>query len=131
MKDLYYWSFNEHADLWTDSEETIENCIEQARLDAEDEDFNTVFIGTIDTHIPTIDAETIIDNLVEQAYEECGECSSGWLDNLPKKNIESLEKKLNATLYKWLEEVKEVVTFGLIEDVKAYDLKTGKQIKED
>lgn len=121
----YYWSFEKSKEVWFENEETIEKCIEEAKKNNEKK-YNLVYIGIKENHIATIDAEYVIDYLREQAYDQHGECSEGWLDN---SNEESLELELNKTLQKWLKENNEEPTFGTFSEIYCYDLKTGEKLQ--
>lgn len=123
---MFYWNFDREEATWNNSGESIKECIEEARLYAEDEGQEFVYIGEVTNHVPTIDAERVIDNLTEQAYYECGECSEGWLDGA---KTEELEEKLNEVLQEWLKETNQEPTFGKLEKIHRYDLKTGQREK--
>jgi len=122
---MFYWNFNKDEEVWHNSETSIEACIEEARLNIEDEGQEVVYIGELDNYVPSIDAERIIDDLTEQAYDECGECSEGWLDGA---ETEELEEKLNEVLQEWLKKTNQAPSFGKFKEIYCYDLKTGKQI---
>lgn len=125
----YFWNFNEHEEVWHNSYPTIEDCIEEAKLEKEDRGLtqNHVFIGEVEPYIPSIDVEYVIDNLGEAAYQECGECSEGWLDGLNKKQEEILEERLNKVLIDWLEETNNNPSFGKFMKISKYNLQTGKE----
>lgn len=124
----YYWSFDKDEEIWNHSEERIEDCIEEAKLNNW-RGCKSVFIGELEDYIPVIDAINIIEELQEEAYNECGECSETWLDAINHKQTESLEERLNDALQKWLEETNNQPNFGKVTKIKCYDLETGKEIK--
>lgn len=123
----YYWNFNQDEEVWHNSEDTIENCIEEAKQNCEEGEHEFVYIGVIQNHVPVIDGEYIVDYLRDQAYDECGECCDGWLDGADE---ESLETKLNEVLQQWLEETKQQPSFGRFSEIYCYELKTGKKVEE-
>ena len=123
---MFYWNFDREEETWNNSGESIKECIEEARLYVEAEDQEFVYIGEVTNHVPTIDAERIIDNLIDQAYDECGESSDGWLDGV---KTEELEEKLNEVLQEWLKKTNQEPTFGKLEKVNRYNLKTGEREK--
>lgn len=128
----YSWNFNEHEEVWHNSCPTIEDCIEEAKWEKEDRGLtqNHVFIGEVEPYIPSIDVEDVIDNLGEAAYQECGECSEGWLDGLKKEQKKILEERLNKVFNDWLVETNNSPTFGQFMKISKYNLKTGKESEE-
>jgi hypothetical protein len=123
----YYWNFNKDEEVWHNSEDTIEICIEEARLNCEEGEHEFVYVGVVENYVPAIDGEYIVDYLREQAYSECGECCDGWLDEVDE---ESLETKLNEALQEWLEETKQQPAFGKFSEMYCYELKTGNKIEQ-
>lgn len=124
----YYWNFNKTADFWHRSKNTIEECIEQAKIEAEDE--SIVYIGEIEKFMPYIDGDSILDKITNYAYDEHGEVSEGWLEKVESDIVDELSDDLTNTLLRWLDRHGLSPEFGNIKNIKAYDLKTGKEIKE-
>lgn len=125
----YSWNFNEHEEVWHNSCPTIEDCIEEAKWEKEDRGLtqNHVFIGEVEPYIPSIDVEDVIDNLGEAAYQECGECSEGWIGGHKKEQEKILEERLNKVLIDWLEETNNNPSFGKFMKISKYNLETGKE----
>lgn len=125
----YFWNFDEHYEVWHNSCNTIEECISEAKWEKNyremSEDF--VYIGEIEQYKPKVDVEYLIENITEQAYEECGESCEGWLDSLKKEDREKLEERLNKVFTDWLEETSNCPCFGNIIKVRKYNLKTEKE----
>lgn len=126
----YYWSFEIDSEIWMGPEESIEDCIEDAKL-RDVKDFKSVFIGELEEHAPYIDTEMVIENLQELAYEECGECSEGYLENVTEEQEENLREKLNDALQEWLKETNNYPSFGIIINTKEYDIETGEFKEKD
>ena len=125
----YFWNFNEHEEIWQNSCPTIEDCIEEAKWEKEymNMDDEHVYIGEVETHVPFIDVEYLIDNIKEQAWSDCGECCDGWLDGLKIQDEDKLEERLNKVLLEWLEEINGMPGFGRFIKVNKYNLETGKE----
>ena len=125
----YFWNFNEHEEVWQNSCPTIEDCIDEAKWEKEDREIaeKHVFIGEVESYKPKIDAEDVIENVIEAAYQECGECSEGWIDSLTKEPIKDLDNMLNQTFLDWLEQNKLLPGFGNFIKVSKYNLETGKE----
>lgn len=125
----YFWNFNEHEEIWQNSCPTIEDCLDEAKWEKEDREIpqNHVFIGEVEPYIPRIDAEDVIDDLVETAYQDCGECSEAWFNGLTKEQIMDLGNILNETFFDWLDQNKLLPGFGNFIKVSKYNLETGKE----
>lgn len=129
IKPKYYWEFDDCQEVWYNSCDSIEECIQEAKYES-DEETDCVFIGVLDKpYKPVIDAESVIDRLIEDAYEECGESSDGWLDGVSKEQIQELESALNGSLLKWLKGMNCMPHFGCFSNMWKYDIETGKKVE--
>lgn len=126
----YFWNFNEYEEVWGNACDTIDECISEAKREKVDrgisEDY--VFIGEIEEYKPKVDIEYLIDNVMEQAYEECGECAKGWLDGLRKEDTRKLDERLNEVFTNWLKETNNTPHFGNFIEVVKYNLETEKNV---
>jgi hypothetical protein len=123
-----YELFNE--EVWTSGEnfDTKEEAIEAGREAIKDDKLEIDFfwIGQIVDYIPTINEYRIIDDLVEDAAEQCGEVSDSFLDGMTEEQIKQLGLLLNETLNKWLEETKNQPNFYRIVNVESIAVKEDK-----
>ena len=123
----YYWSFDESKEMWSDFEDSIERCIGEAKATVEEvtvgQDY--VYIASSDDFYPSVDGENSIDEILNQANSECGEVSEGWLCGC-EKLYDELSDILSNALNEWLEKIGEKPTFGNLNEIIKYDLKTGK-----
>lgn len=72
----------------------------------------TIALGLIEPYKVDYDFATFIfERLGEDAYDEVGEVSYGWLDNVLKEDVEKLNSRLTEVVFKWLKEVNEEPTF--------------------
>ena len=78
-------------------------------------------VGRRINHVPTIDADMVIEWLQSNAYEECGECSEGWLDDVPAEELDRLQRALQTALDRWLRHVGEKPTFFTVTDTSEVD----------
>lgn len=78
-------------------------------------------------HVAGVDVLLIIEELQEQAFEECGESADDWLRTTKDQNIK-LEEKMNEVLSVWLEEVNEKPSFGRFSLIEKYNLITGERV---
>ena len=133
----FYWSFNEVADDWNNSADTIEKCIliaqDEVREYEECEDYEvgeikTVFIGELELYEPYINGSRFIDYAIDDAWDKCGEIADRFLDDYTEEEERLLDKMLNDTFKSWLEKTENMPNFGLIENIKEYSLVDGREI---
>ena len=69
----------------------------------EEEYIPTTFaIGQLISPSLYIDGGSIIENLQDQTYSECGEFAEGFLDDVSKEEEEELSERLNYVLNEWI-----------------------------
>ena len=84
-------------------------------------DIPTVWVGQVEMYQPVISiAEELIYQLQDQAYEEAGEYSTGWLDDVTEDD----ENELNGVIEKCFFEYRP--QFFTITGSKAYEVGEGK-----
>ncbi len=64
--------------------------------------------------IPCIDADSILEDLSEQVYDEVGEIAEDYLCYIDKDHVKELEGKLNEVLHKWMKKYKHEPDFYTI-----------------
>lgn len=125
----YIWNFNGDAETWNnDTYETIEECIADAQATAKEngEDYHdVVYIGECNPFVPCVDAEMVLDNLEERAYEFAGEVGLDWeAFNCNKRDeIDELSNALSAIVIEWLKKHGYYPEFYAVENIKPYPLK--------
>lgn len=121
--DKYYWNFNQHAEIWYESGESVEDCIKQAR-ELNDGNHQTVFIGECNPFVPSdhLNVDVLLDNLEEQAYEFAGEVAEDWRTYEYKKREEMAEltTAIGRIVEDWLKKYGRYPTFCCIENVTEY-----------
>lgn len=95
----YVYNVN-NSDVWTSEiYEHVEDCIVDAIDDSLDLDKATFRLGiAYDLGCPTIDVQSVIERLQEQAYDMYGECADGYLYDVTDNLEEELQDKLQSTL---------------------------------
>jgi len=114
-----YELYNE--EVWSSDEEfdTKEEAIiagKEAALD--DDEITSFYVGQIKSFVPSVDVGRIIDDIGEEAYEQCGEFGEEYLWHLPIEEINKLEELLNEALNKWLNETNNEPTFYTLRNVE-------------
>ena len=112
MSQRYAWTHKTTDDIWQGGLcDSIEECIEEALLCGY-EVGQTIAVGLAEPYKVTyVCADRIIEDLQEEAYDEVGEVSDGWLDSVTKEQRESLCEKLLKAVLEWLKECGEEPSF--------------------
>ncbi len=74
---------------------------------------DVIFIAECERYTFTVDGSAVIDNLEEQAFDECGECSESWEPSAFKKAEDwaALDEQLTKVVTDWLEKHDDMPTF--------------------
>ena len=117
----YYWGYYKDETEHWEACDSIEDCIKEANKWRTSE--KHAYYGTLETHVPYISPEDIIERLQEVADDEYGRDLVGdWLEDVEDKDIETLGERINDVLNQWLKETGNNPTFGNIADIKKFDL---------
>lgn len=76
------------------------------------------YVGQIEKFIPYVNVDSVLDNVVENAYDEVGEVVEGFLGSVSKEEYGFLEERLNDAFKTWLDETKNHPTFWKIVNVE-------------
>ena len=121
----YYWNFDQHAEIWYEFGESIEDCIKQAK-EINNANYQTVYIGESVPFIPSehLNVDSLLDDLEEQAYEFAGEAAEDWRTYEYKKREEMAEltTAIGQIVDGWLKKYGRYPTFCCIENVTGYSL---------
>lgn len=128
------WVINiNDEDVWSDNNEfkTKQEAIDFVKKDFEeffeeetgieyksDVDDRVFYVGQKERFAPSVDADSILEYIAENAYDEAGEVSEGFLDDVSRKEINSLEERLNKVLMEWMEETNNLPAFWLVHNVE-------------
>ena len=104
----YAWSRHSDDELWYGGPcDSIRDCVKEAS----DEGFNpddNIALGLIEQYEVNYDfAQDIVERLAEDAYDEVGEASGGWLDSIKRKDLDILNDKITPIIKDWLKELHE------------------------
>lgn len=120
LKKQYTWSDSENDELW---QHDIFNSIDECIIDAKENYLikveDTIAIGTVKPYVVSIDAETYLENLEEDAYEECGDAAEDWIDY---ESSNQLSERLTECVNQWLKETGNEPSFYKIVDVKTIEV---------
>jgi hypothetical protein len=113
---MYNFGDEEH---WNECEyfNTREEAIEVGRAEAIEREEESYQIGQITCFIPSIDVDNVLDNISENAYDQCGEYADGY-PNCTKEEKQKLQDMLDEVLVKWMDETNNHPTFYMIENTE-------------
>jgi uncharacterized protein YegP (UPF0339 family) len=116
-----------NSEIWGTSEDydTKEDAIKYGREEAKDTEYETDYfdVGQIEKYVPCgIDVDDVLDRLVDDAYDEVGEVSDGYLSVITKEQENELEEKLNQVLNEWMEKHSLIPSFYKIVNVEKVEV---------
>lgn len=121
----YCWDFYKDAELWTNTGESIDDCIEQAKRN--NDVFHTeVYIGECLPFVvkDEFNIDAMLENLEEAAFDFAGEAAESWLPSRDMKHEEKMElqEKLAAVIDEYLQNHGYAPSFYQVTKVAEYDL---------
>ena len=119
----YTWSESENDELWSHGLfDTVKECIKDAKENYDYKIGETIAVGITEPFVVNVDGSDILERLEEDAYEECGEASEGWL-SCPYKDIEKLSERLTECVNEWLKETNQEPSFYHIHSISIETIK--------
>ena len=126
MKGKYVYSFSDdcfQSDFFDTPEEALAEAREIEKESLAPEKKEAVYIGVVgEKWKPTIDGESIIDMLRDEAYEEGGEYAEDYLKDVSEAQRDELTEVLTNAFNKWAAKYGYKPNFYPIENVKEYKL---------
>lgn len=115
------WSYSETDELWQHDEfETVEECILDAKENYSMKAGEQIAIGTVYPYVVSVDIDSMLERIEEDAYEECGEASENWGITSRKhfdKEMDKLLEEVTNCVNKYLEAIGEVPKFYKIDNI--------------
>ena len=114
---------NEHFSCEYDS---VEEALADAKVEAAQEypsgEIETVYIGHVCRFKPTVNAESVITEIQDDADNEADEVDCGYLEDVSLVDLNKLQEMLTETFNKWAKETGNKPNFFTVENVKEYSL---------
>ena len=128
----YAWSRNSDDEIWRGGPcDSIRECVEEAQ----DEDYeltDTIALGLIERYEVNYDfAQDIVERLCEDAWDEIGEASDGWLDSAKRPELDKLNAKILPIVREWLKEIHEEPSFYKVLPFEECTLKEAMEIHNE
>ncbi|ACL77590.1 hypothetical protein [Ruminiclostridium cellulolyticum] len=128
------WMYNFGGkEIWNEEEyfDTKEEAIGMGRIEAIKRGEDSYQVGQIITFTPSLDADWAIEQIAENAMDNCGEVANDYLDCVPKEETDRLEELLNEALTKWLDETKNHPGFFYIDDISEHVVEEWQRSESD
>lgn len=113
---MYNFGDEEH---WNECEyfDTKEEAVDAGRAEAIAREESQYQVGQIVDFVPRISAEYVLEQISEDAYEECGD-NVGDYPFTNKKDQQKLQEMLDEVLERWMDKTNNYPTFYKIEKVE-------------
>ena len=125
---MYTVNFNSlNIDEWDGSEKfsTKEDAINYAKqqLKSGEEKSKIIQVGEYKVYKPFVDADDLIEQVKDDAYDKTGEAGENYLDLVSKEDREALEEIMNDAFSKWLKLTENNDhDFGTVENIETITL---------
>ena len=108
----YAWSGSSDSEIWYGGPcNTIQECVREATDEGYEADDN-IALGLIERYEVNYDfAQDIVERLCEDAWDEVGEASDGWLDSAKRPELDKLNERITPIIREWLKEIHEEPSF--------------------
>lgn len=108
----YAWSRYSDDELWYGGPcDSIRECVKEASDEGYGSD-ETIALGLIERYEVNYDfAQDIVERLCEDAWDEVGEASDGWLDSAKRAQLDLLNERITPIIKEWLREIGEQPSF--------------------
>lgn len=125
----YAWSRKIDDEIWWGGPcDSIKECIEEAQ-DEGYELTDTIALARIEPYKINYDfAQDIVERLCEDAWDEVGEASDGWLDSAKRPELDELNARILPIVGEWLKEIHEEPNFYKVLPFEECTLKEAMEI---
>lgn len=123
----YTWETSENTEIWRhDVFDTVEDCVQNYLENYADENPNeSIFVGEVQKYEISIDGSSVMENLEEQAYDECGEVAENWFPSSieGKEGWDELDNQLTDVVTEWLKKRDCMPSFYKIVNVREVEVR--------
>lgn len=110
----YAWTRNAEDDIWESATfDSVKECVEDAR-GCGIKPGEQIAVGICEPYEPQINAEQILDNISEDAYEKVGEVAEGWpyfKRGEGYEGADTLQERMQKVFMEWLKETNQIPSF--------------------
>ena len=110
----YTWSDNLTDEIWRHGRfGSIEECVEDAIAEGKEPGV-AIAIGICEDYVPSLNADVLLDQVHEDACENCGEVAEDWPEFAPRKgykDVDELQEAIDKVFEEWLKKTNQVPSF--------------------
>ena len=114
---------NEHFSCEYDS---VEEALADAKVEATQEypagEVEKVYVGYVCGFKPVVNAESVIEEIQNDADDEADDASYGYLEDVSVADLNKLQEMLTETFNKWARETGNEPNFFTVEEIQEYSL---------
>ena len=115
------YSYSTDGEMFHGLCDSKEEAISEGSADSIDSE--DIYIGeaiekTIGAYLTNSHIDSLLESIAENAGEECGEATAGWLHKLPKEELNNLTGQIQAVLEEWATQSGYQPTFYHVENVE-------------
>lgn len=120
----YTWEINSNVEYWQhDIFESAEECMLDAKENYGLKTGDKIAIGIVEPYEVNVDADTVLEELEENAYNQCGEYAESWEPTAEKtEDKEKLSEQLTAIVKEWLEKHNNMPGFYNVVEVRVKEI---------
>lgn len=132
MQNKYVWSRQSDDEYWRGGPcDSIKECVEEALAEGYTLE-DTFAIGYAEEYNTKLDfAWRIIEDFTEDAFNEVGDASYGWLESTTQLERDRLNERIHKVVVEWLEEINETPTFYKVLPCEECTLKEAMEIHNE
>lgn len=98
-------------------EDAFEEGIQEAEEDAGNyDDEVVVYAGEILNFVPIVDADYVIERILDKVEDDCCGYADGYLDDVKREDVKLLEEMLTKTFNEWAEKTNNKPNFFIVEN---------------
>lgn len=122
LKHTGKYAFAVGSEEWfSGTYDSIEGAFEEGIQEAEEDAGNyddeiVVYAGEILNFVPIVDADDVIEQILDSANEGCCECIENYLTDVKREDIDMLQEMLTKTFNEWAEKTNNKPNFFIVEN---------------
>lgn len=127
MKETDLWSYSVNNNEYFNGGicQTRKGAIKNGIKDIRERQIimGTLYIGKVNYFVPTINADLILDTIAQDASDEAGEFTDGYLDNVNVEHVNELQEMMQKAYEKWENKHPEYMArFYLVTETEELDI---------
>lgn len=123
MKATKKWAYSLNNEYYNSPfYDSFDKALVDGIKDGKEDGYNYVYVGRVMEFVPSIDPDSVIEELQQKAYDEAGEVSLDYLEDIPLKDRLKLGEMLTETFKQWAKDTNNEPTFYTVEEVSEHEV---------